>query len=192
MPKNIFVDLRRTQLHQFKEPARIDPYHSDMKEKGNPQCSDCGATQLKGRWVKMGLVENPSSLRKIKCNACRQMQDRYALGVVELSLDESRQDSQEILRTLKRSETVARNRNDQQRILWINQSPDSIKVYVTLPELARHMGRELKKTFKGDIEYLPSNESTFLRVRWRSHGMNLEDSEKLVSKSKAFRRRGQG
>ena len=163
---------KKKYAHPFKEPARTDSYRSDKKSKGPSQCPQCKAVQIKGRWnpIKkatftqaVGLISN-----RLLCPACQQFNDRYALGVIELSGTEFQSKKQEVLGNLKNVELIARQRNDQHRILWVLDSPDKTKVYVTLPELARSMGRSLEKSFHGKTLYARSTEEPFLRVRWRS------------------------
>jgi hypothetical protein len=67
---------------------------------------------------------------------------------------------------VRNTEAIARHRNDQERILWVQELKTMTKVYVALPELARKIGRELEKSFQGYTEYSRSTEEAYLRVRW--------------------------
>ena len=102
------------------------------------------------------------------CPACKQLKERSALGVVELRGEHWRAKEEEILNLIKNTEKIARKRNDQERILWRHTRDGVTKIYVSLPELARHLGRALHKTYKGKTEYRRSPEDPFLRVIWHS------------------------
>ena len=95
-----------------------------------------------------------------------------------------------VLDTLARVEQIARSRNDQERILWLRTFRGVTKIYVSLPELARHIGRELGKTFKGDVRYSRSPEEPYLRVRWYSDARGSPTPRGRLNKSKALRNRG--
>ena len=202
---------KRKQLHPFKEPARADSYRSDRKKKGATQCTQCQSVNVKGRWnpIKKTQFTRPEGLiqNRALCPACQQLNDHYALGVIELSGSDFQEQKSEVIGNLKNVELIARQRNDQHRILWIQDSKLKTKVYVTLPELARSMGRSLEKSFHGRTLYSRSSEEPFLRVRWKSDLTHFKhrpgsplvkkflDSQESppplsLSKSKSFRRRG--
>jgi hypothetical protein len=205
---------RRKQVHQFKEPGQVDSYRPRRKPRGAPVCSQCGATNVKGRWLspkqRLSLQTQPVVQRRVRrqtaCPACQQLNDRIARGVVELRGQKWLKSREEVFATLLNSETIARSRNDQERILWTQSSRGVTHVYVTLPELARRLGRELEKSFQGVVEYQHSTEEPYLRVRWwsdlphmahrlgaplrlkrRSRFASLESAQ---HKSKSFRGRG--
>jgi hypothetical protein len=79
---------RRKQVHQFKETARQDPYRSQSKPRGIPRCPECKSVNIKGRWLSSTHVKTlqPPVLvtGKTKCPACKQLEDHFALGVIEL------------------------------------------------------------------------------------------------------------
>ncbi len=165
----------------FRIPRRFDPYRSDSKPKGMVQCSDCHAIQIKGRWLsehqakpeftRMNRV-HPflayASLPQRTCPACLQRKQHFAMGVVELHGHLSEEQLLSIFETFAHTERIARSRNDQERLLWTHTLPGITKVYVSLPELARQLGRMLQKTFKGQTRYIKTSEEPFLRVVWNA------------------------
>lgn len=156
-----------------REPQRQDPYRSKSKPRGTPQCSECGSVSIRGSWVPLKAAMDKSPPRLIlkgalKCPACRQLEDRYAMGVIELRGDSWKTKQDAILKTIQKTEKIARLKNDQQRILWSKPFRGYFKIYVSLPELAKHIGRELERTFKGVTEYERSSEEPYIRVRWWS------------------------
>ena len=183
------VPSRRTITHTFKETSRVDPYRSQCKPPGVMHCPDCQSTYVRGRWLS---PQRPKPARRSNstapettlsssrsssaakgttpkiCPACKQSKDHYALGVLEIQGKKWEEKKDLILNTLKQSEARARFRNDQQRILWTQSFKNITKIYVSLPELARRMGRQLEKSFQGVAEYIRSSEEPYLRVRWWS------------------------
>lgn len=124
------------------------------------------------------------------CPACRQLRERYAGGVVEVRGPTWREKAEEVEHTIENAEKVARARNDQERILWKRAFRNGMKYYVSLPELARHIGRVLGRSFKGEVEYHHSTEEPYLRVVWDSEPTEAPRSRTL-GKSRHLRKRGQ-
>ncbi|MEK6705564.1 MAG: hypothetical protein AABZ06_07230 [Bdellovibrionota bacterium] len=87
---------------------------------------------------------------------------------MELHGQRWRKKSDLVFQTINKTEHIERIRNDQERILWLGSNRQVTKIYVSLPELARHIGRELEKSFKGKTEFTSSNEEPYLRVVWDS------------------------
>lgn len=116
------------------------------------------------------------------------------MGVVELHGETLKEKKQNILETIANTENIARSRNDQERILWTRTYRGVTKVYVTLPELARHIGRELQKSFKGKTEYHRSTEEPYLRVIWRTESRSALGTPRIgrrkLNRSRAWRGRG--
>lgn len=163
------LTLKRVVERQFKEPHRQDPYRSKSKSHGNPQCPNCQAIQLKGRWHRLDDAVNSIEVTEKKtCPACLQAKERYAQGVVEIHGEAWKARKTLVQETILNTEKIARNRNDQQRILWERNHRNVLKYYVTLPDLARQIGRVLGRTFKGKLEFHRSSEEPYLRVIWYS------------------------
>ena len=124
---------RRNILHQFREAARANPYRSQIKPKGTPKCPSCKAVSIRGRWVSPSQVQalNPTVLvtGELKCPACRQTEDHFALGVVEVFGEKWQKKRELVSNTIKNTEAVVRHRNDQERILWIDETESSLKVW---------------------------------------------------------------
>jgi hypothetical protein len=201
---NLFA--RRKQLNGLKEPqTQADPYRSQTKPKGIIGCPVCKSVSVNGRWASeiKKTKSQPTLLvtSKKKCPACKQLEDHYALAVVELHGVTWHEKEDQIFNTIRNSATIARKRNDQARILWIESTKDGTKVHVTLPELARHLGRELERSFKGTTDYIQTPQDNFTRVKWWSdlpHIKHLpgapligkrKKAKATKAKSKAFRSR---
>jgi hypothetical protein len=195
---------RRSYSHQFKEPARNDPNRSRTKAAGTPQCPECSSVSIRGRWVPQKSAKATLVTGKLMCPACRQLQQKFALGVVECHGENWKALEEEVSNTVRNTEKIARNRNDQERVLWIKKLKNVMKIYVTLPELARSIGRQLEKSIHGVVEYERSSEEPYLRVRWWSDlphiahqpGAPLQIKKRSKAplqnahRSKLFRKRG--
>src|SRR6185312_1203355 len=138
--------FRRKYMHPFKEPARQDPYRSLEKPQGTPRCPVCRSVNFRGKWRSPQSIQAFKSsipvTGELKCPACLQLQNRFALGVVEFHGNKWKEKRQLVMNTIRHTEEIVRSRNDQARILWSKDLKNVRKVYVSLPELARQMGRE--------------------------------------------------
>ncbi|HLD99160.1 MAG TPA: hypothetical protein VJB59_02810 [Bdellovibrionota bacterium] len=180
-------DLLHWPFDMTRSPARFRAKKTFRERRrknlnrGIAQCPDCGSTNLRGRWYAAGEAKARLSesnvlgasvlagrLYPLACPACRQKRDRFAQGVVELHGLAWRRESNRVFEAIGNTEQIERTRNDQERVLWSRTMEDVTRIYVSLPELARHIGRELHRNFKGKIEYFRSNEEPYLRVVWHS------------------------
>lgn len=191
--------LRRFMERQFREPRRQDPYRTESKPFGTPRCPSCNGVNIRGKWYAedAAISHDASVARKLDrlpeelCPACRQLQDHYAMGVVELHGESWKKLESQVRGTIENSEMIARSRNDQERLLWSKTDRGVTKFYVTLPELARHIGRTLENSFKGSVEYHHSSEEPYLRVIWNSDAKaEKRRTNKELSKSRHSRNRG--
>lgn len=183
------LPLRRFNERELYPPRRLDPYRTKSKPRGAPRCPSCHTVSVQGRWTPAKNLNRvvPPKGKSSLCPACRQLQDRYAMSVVEIHGENWREKANLIFETLDRTEKIARSRNDQERTLWHSTYRGVTKIYVTLPELARQMGRILKHAFKGKVEYHRSSEEPFLRVIWKS-----DPSPPRRSRAKSRKWRGRG
>lgn len=155
------------------EPRRQTPYRTELKT-SLARCPSCHGVSLRGHWLSEAQAKKRIAKETIigtagmACPACRQKKDRYAEGVVELHGTKWRKNSEMIFQTIGNTEAIERSRNDQGRVLWSRSAKDVTRIYVSLPQLARHIGRQLKRTFKGKVEYRRSSEEPYLRVVWDS------------------------
>lgn len=172
------LTLKKFMERQFREPRRQDPYRSTTKPAGTPQCPTCKGILIRGKWypedealekLPKRLTPKAKSARpKELCPACRQLKEKYAQGVVEIHGESWHEIEDLIDETIRNTARTARVRNDQQRILWTSTWRNVAKYYVSLPDLARQIGRVLGRTFKGSVEFQRSTEEPYLRVVWNS------------------------
>jgi hypothetical protein len=177
------VFYKRFEEQLLAKPRRKDPYRSKTKPAGRPVCPSCGAVSLRGRWTPLRIIKGKAKNNGKLCPACRQERDHYAGAVVVLEGEHWRREREAVLGTLKNAEKILRARNDQERILWTDERRGALRVYVTLPELARQMGRILERSFKGKVSYRRSSEEPFIHVIWSS------DAESVPKKKAPHRMR---
>ena len=219
----------RRQVKQSKEPRQKNPYRNQSKPAGAPQCPTCRSVNLKGSWITQeaykerlngSAPKGTESKPKLLCPACKQLKEKYAMGVIELYGENFSKNKKTVINTIRRTEKIARSRNDQCRILWttdINEAKNTkdstkdknskevlFKVYVSIPDLAQHIGRELEKSFKGTTEYSKTTGDQYIRVKWWSDlqaaahepGAPLRQGKKRLAsetekpRSRSFRGRG--
>jgi hypothetical protein len=192
--------FNRFQEKLTREPRRQDSYRTQAKPKDAPPCAQCGAvSRADGRWESSNrVIRARYASKKALCPACRQLKERHAGAVLTISGVRAQEMKEQVIETLKNTEAIARARNDQERLLWIDERRGTMRVHVTLPELARQMGHVIGRAFKGHVEYRRSTEEPFLHVVWNSDdpaapGRRRMESRKTRSghgKSREFRRRG--
>ncbi|MCM2276641.1 MAG: hypothetical protein NDJ89_01025 [Oligoflexia bacterium] len=166
---------------QTREPSRQNPYRTEAKPRGTPRCEACRAVNIRGKWYSEEAARErlpapartrPAAPRarakRTICPACLQLEERYPMGVVELHGAAWRAKDLLVREMIDNTERIARERNDQERVLWYQSFRNVTRYYVTLPELARHIGKMLEKSFNGSVEYHRSTEEPFLRVVWNS------------------------
>lgn len=184
---------KTNQKIRARKPFTRDAYRSDTKPAQRPVCKICGAINIRGSWVASNGAEKipNGNVSKTTCPACQQQRDQYAEAVVELHGDTWQKKRDDVWRTILKTEEIARSKNDQQRLISTRNFRGITKVYVTLPQLARHLGRVLGKSFKGGkVEYHLSSHEPFLRVIWKSDPPELTERRKLKNRSHQWRHRG--
>jgi NMD protein affecting ribosome stability and mRNA decay len=173
------------KIRAIKPLRRVNPYRDSTKPADQPQCRKCGAINIRGNWLPE-KKKQPLNNKTI-CPACLQQQQQYAMGVVELHGQAWQKQRDDVWRTILKTEEVARSKNDQQRLIGTRDFRGITKVYVTLPQLARHVRRELGKSFKGGkVEYHLSEHEPYLRVIWKSD----PPERRQIQKSRHWRKRG--
>lgn len=114
------------------------------------------------------------------------------MGVIEFRGEKWKEQADQVLETVERTEEIARARNDQERLLWSRTYRGVTKIYVSLPELARQVGRTLQRTFKGKVEYVRSTEEPYLRVVWNSDQAATRSPRKKAPEIRSRKWRGRG
>jgi len=146
-----------------------DPY---IPRKGAPEvgiCPDCGAINRKKRWyvdhAEYARLKRSGALPR-RCPACRKIADAFPSGVLTLRGRFLREHRREILTVARNEERRARGINPLERIMGIRESDGELEILTTDEKLAQRIGREIRKAFRGSVEYKWSEDANLLRLTW--------------------------
>ncbi len=118
------------------------------------------------------------------------------MAVVEMHGKKWQTKTDLVLSTIDNTQKIARARNDQERVLWTQRDRKVLRIYVSIPELARRIGRVLQRTFKGKSLYhfnAKGVREPYLHVIWDSDRDSNSASKADINsshRSKHYRRRG--
>lgn len=116
-------------------------------------CTHCKAIHDGRKWFYDGklfskLIENKKAETTL-CETCKRVRDRIICGIVYLEGDIIEKNRDEIMRMIKREEAIERSHNHLSRILDIIQDKNRIMIQTINQRLAIHIGKQMKKRFKG-------------------------------------------
>ncbi len=156
-----FQEGRHLQL--FDDPIH-DPYQLREKLAEPCVCSDCGAVYHQGRWQ---WSVAPEHAAQVRCAACQRIHDHLPAGYVTLEGHFITQHHDEILQLIHHVEENEKREHPLQRIMALEQLPESLLVTTTDIHLARGIGEALHHAYQGDLDFHYNKEEYLLRVRWR-------------------------
>lgn len=141
-----------------------DPYRSTAKSRGPARCPECGATYLRGRWR---WERTPSATAaKLRCPACRRIDDRVPAGTVTLRGAFVAAHESEALKHVRNVEKEERQRHPLHRIMSIRSEPGNISIETTDVHLPRRIGHALEEAWGGSLSTHYDEEGYFARVDW--------------------------
>jgi len=150
-----------------------DPYMDRTHYKDPTVCPKCGLVYHNKRWtrneaLKKEWLASGTEVAKKLCPACKKIEDRYPLGVLELrgTYLQQKDKKELILNTLRREAENEELRNPLARIMQIQEGDGTLVIYTTTESLARRLGRVINKAFKGDLKISFSETNKFIRVVW--------------------------
>jgi NMD protein affecting ribosome stability and mRNA decay len=154
----------RKEIH-----ANRDPYLSPKGQKELAVCTKCGAVYRHKRWsLELPVSELKGvTVRKVMCPACQKTRDRYAGGIVTLRGSFLKEHNDEIVRRIKNEEARAKKVNPLERVILLKNGGDVVEVQTTSERFAQRIGREIKRAYKGKVEYHWSADDKFVRVDWQ-------------------------
>lgn len=159
---------RRTEEKGQRTPRSSDNYRMKGGISGAAYCG-CGAVYQNKRWSRLQQVALSSREPALVCPACRRVADRNPAGIVSLSGSFLTVHGSEINNNIKKIAGNATLKNPLGRIIDIHSKQDAITITTTDTRLARKIGRELFKSFGGDLRYDWSTGEDLVRVRWSRH-----------------------
>ncbi len=143
--------------------AHIDAYKMKGKLPEPTVCPQCKAVFHKGRWQ---WKEVPPQAHQTLCPACHRQNDDFPAGFITLEGAFYKENSQEILRTIRNLEQHERAGHALKRIMAIEQHEDSALITTTDIHLARGIGKAVNDAFKGNLDLHYNAGENQLRVYW--------------------------
>jgi NMD protein affecting ribosome stability and mRNA decay len=142
-----------------------DPYQSPSKLPEPTTCPTCGAVYQGGRW--QWSSSPPTGAHQHLCQACRRIRDSYPAGRVRLSGSFVRAHKEELVHLARNNESVEKRDHPLNRIINIEERPDSLVVTTTDIHLPRRIAEAVRQAYKGDLELSYEEEGYFVRAEWR-------------------------
>ena len=167
MPSN----KRYTNLN-FTKRVDHEEGHKSSKHMSEPAvCARCDAVYAKGHWTFDKNALKAVGLEKIVpqetvCPACRQIEADEPAGFVYLEGEFFNEHKKEIENLLRNEEEKFAETNPLARIVEWKKAKSRLTVTTTTEHLAQHLGRSLKKAYRGDVRYDFSHENKLARVYW--------------------------
>ena len=141
-------------------------------------CPDCKCVFFDKAWhhsleEDIKHLENRGSrFKNLKfkvCPACRMKKDNTFEGELVIVLQKEKLgEKREILNVIKNSDEQAQSHDPMDRVLWIEDKKNEIRVLTSENQLAVRIGKKLKSAFKGGaLEIRHSHDEDVMRAYWR-------------------------
>ncbi len=145
--------------------AVIDPYQQRGKYGEPTACSDCGAVYQKGRWEWSSVPPNVQA-HKERCPACARIREDMPAGYLTIKGIFAKDHHDELMQLLRHHEQREKSEHPLQRIMQIDEQPDSWVITTTDIHLARGLGEALEHAYRGTLQYHYNKDDYLLRVSW--------------------------
>lgn len=152
-------------------PHLQDPYLLRLAYKEPTVCPTCKLIYHNKRWFWNDELLKELEKKGVdyqKCPACRKIEDRYPMGILQISGGFVDKHKDDILRLLKNEEKRAMEKNPLERVISIKENDEGlISVDTTTESLVLRMGRILTRAYTGEVEYKFSDTEKLVRVEWK-------------------------
>ena len=148
---------------QMLEGTRDDPYWSGSKPGGPVYCPKCKAVFRNGRWSWSAV---PAGAAKLRCPACRRIDEGSPAGYIALSGSFFALHRSEVLARIRNCEKKEKTTHPLERIMAIDAANGGVLVTTTSVHLARRVAHALESSFKGTLNIAYNHQDNLLRVRW--------------------------
>ena len=135
-----------------------DTYKTSHKLSEPTVCPDCGAVFHEGRW--QWITPAPKGAHQTSCPACHRTRDNYPAGVITLSGGYVLRHKDELLQMARNREAEEKRAHPLNRIMSIEEHPDSVVIKTTDIHLPHHIAEALRHA-----QY--DEEGYFVRVDWQ-------------------------
>ena len=140
-----------------------DPYQTPSKLPQPAVCPTCGATYCDGHW--QWVSSPPASAHRHTCEASRRIRD--SAGIITLHGRFVRSHRKDLLSLVRNNEALEKQEHPLNRIMRIEEHPDSIVITTTDIHLPHRIAEALRNAYKGELEIRYDKEGYFARVEWR-------------------------
>jgi NMD protein affecting ribosome stability and mRNA decay len=148
----------------------LDPY-AEYKGGVEPAvCPSCKLIYKKKHWhradaeAKLLLKDKKTKLHK--CPACRKIDDKYPLGVVNIKGDFLAEHFEDVVHLIKSEERRALQKNPLERLMKMDKVNGGLHVETTSDALALRIGRVLHRAYKGEAEFKFRYGNKYVEVDW--------------------------
>lgn len=162
-----------SEKHRAPEHHRIKPqefHYSFLALPGHCYCSKCGAIGFQKRWYIDSALEQTlrqdKNANAVLCPGCTRVEQQLYEGEVVLANSRFNALMGEIIALIKHTEGKCWHHNPIAKIGGATEEGRTIHVQTTTRFLAERIGKELQKTYKGNLEIKRTPGEKFVRVYW--------------------------
>lgn len=142
---------------------RNDAYQCDFKFPDHTRCMNCAAVFQKGRWT---WTNDVTKVHEIVCPACKRIADHYPAGEIEIRGTFFQKHRQEILNLINNTERMEKAHHPMERLMEIQDKREQLIVTTTGIHLARRIGENLSRSYKGSFSYQYGKGEKIIRGSW--------------------------
>lgn len=157
--------IKRTKEKGQRTPRSMDAYQEKEGIRGAAWC-DCGAVFGAKRWQSMDVAARPQEGRRVVCPACRRISDHAPAGIVTLGGSFLASHETEIGNIIRNAEQASVQKNPLGRIMETLREKNCVTITTTDGKLAQKIGRDVFKSYGGELNFLWSQSEDLVRVSW--------------------------
>lgn len=175
--------VRRGSIAPRRKRAPKDEQEFGLAGNGYLVCPDCKSVFFDKSWHHMmdddknsSLTDRQVSVEKDKnvkfeiCPACDMLKKKMFEGEIVIKLNPAGEHAiikNDVLGAIKNSDELARQRDPMDRVLWMEDGGNEIKVYTSENQLAVIIGKKLDSSFPGgQLKIDHSHGEDLIRVFW--------------------------
>lgn len=166
--------VKTGMLNRKHQRSRKEESEFGLGQKEFLKCSDCGVVYFDKSWHRSLLEEKLEHLKEKKqfkftlCPTCKMKKNKVFEGQLTIRLTTNNQRfKEEILNTVKNSDKQGQEWDPLDRILWMEDGVNEVKVYTSENQLAVKIGKKLKSSFPGSTLEIKHSGEDIIRVYWK-------------------------
>lgn len=136
-------------------------------------CSDCGSVYFDKSWHNRLEEEKVAHFKPGKrvnfelCPACKMKKDKIFEGEIIIKLKSKNEKvKSDVLNTIKNSDKQGQELDPMDRILWMENRQDGLRIFTSENQLAVRIGKKLKSSFGGSKLEIKHTGEDIIRVYW--------------------------